>query len=110
MIGCHCPVCLSKNPKDKRLRCSALLTIGGRRILIDTSPDFRQQALTHQIEAIDAIIWTHAHQDHVGGMDDLRPLFMKEKRLFLATCLLQRFKISNFDLDTLSIQTLIPPL
>ena len=79
MIGCHCAVCLSKNPKDKRLRCSALLTIGGRRILIDTSPDFRQQALTHQIEAIDAIVWTHAHQDHVGGMDDLRPLFMKRK-------------------------------
>lgn len=79
MIGCHCPVCESKNPKDKRLRCSALLTMNGKRILIDTSPDFRQQALTHGIETLDAIVWTHAHQDHVGGIDDLRPLFLKRK-------------------------------
>ncbi len=79
MIGCHCPVCLSNNPKDKRLRCSALVTLGGKKILIDTSPDFRQQLLRNGLERVDAIVWTHAHQDHVGGMDDLRPLFLKGK-------------------------------
>ena len=79
MVGCGCPVCQSNNPKDKRLRCSVLLKIGGKSILIDTSPDFRQQALKFGIIKLDGVIWTHAHQDHTGGIDDLRPLFLWNK-------------------------------
>lgn len=79
MVGCDCPVCQSRNPKDRRLRCSALLNIGGKLILIDTSPDFRQQGLRIGLTRLDGVIWTHAHQDHSGGIDDLRPLFLRRK-------------------------------
>ena len=72
MIGCRCEVCVSPNPKNKRLRCSAYVEEGPARILVDCSSDFRQQALTHQIARVDAVFLTHAHSDHVGGLDDLR--------------------------------------
>jgi len=72
-IGCPCVVCTSTNPKDKRLRCSSLLEIYGKRILIDCSPDFREQMLRIDFKPLDAVLITHEHYDHVGGLDDLRP-------------------------------------
>ena len=74
MIGCNCPVCRSADPRDARLRCSALIQIAGKKILIDTGPDFRQQALRHHITRLDAIVITHNHYDHLYGLDDVRPL------------------------------------
>ena len=72
-VGCFCPVCRSEAPEDKRLRCSALVETQGLKILIDVSPDFRQQALKTNITTLDAALITHSHYDHVGGFDDLRP-------------------------------------
>lgn len=72
-IGCHCPVCSSSDPKDKRRRCSALVETRGVRLLVDVSPDFRIQALDTGISYLDAALITHNHYDHVGGFDDLRP-------------------------------------
>lgn len=73
MIGCHCPVCRSTDPRDKRLRPSVLLRFGDSHVLIDTSPDFRYQALRFGIKRLDAILFTHAHADHILGLDDVRP-------------------------------------
>ena len=72
-IGCRCEVCTSRNEKDRRLRSSVLFTVGNKNILIDCGPDFRQQMLRSEVERIDAILLTHAHYDHTGGIDDLRP-------------------------------------
>lgn len=72
-IGCMCRTCQSKDPHDKRLRCSALIETENTRILIDTGPDFRQQMLNLPFRKIDAVLLTHIHYDHVGGIDDLRP-------------------------------------
>lgn len=72
-VGCSCRVCKSEGEKDKRLRTSALLRTMGITILIDPSPDFRAQALAQDIHHIDAVLITHSHYDHVGGLDDLRP-------------------------------------
>lgn len=71
-IGCRCRTCRSTDPKDTRLRPSALITAGETNILIDTSSDFRQQMLRHGIHRIDAVLYTHHHFDHIGGFDDLR--------------------------------------
>lgn len=73
MVGCRCKVCTSPDPHDKRLRPSVLLRLGEKRILIDTGPDFRYQALRYGIEWIDAVLYTHSHADHILGLDDLRP-------------------------------------
>ena len=72
-IGCQCRVCRSTDPKDKRLRCSALVETGQTRLLIDCGPDFRQQMMGQPFRRIDGILITHAHYDHMGGMDDVRP-------------------------------------
>ena len=72
-IGCRCEVCRSADAHDHRLRTSALLETGGRRLLMDCGPDFRQQMLAHGITWLSAVLLTHEHYDHVGGMDDLRP-------------------------------------
>ncbi len=72
-VACACRVCRSESAFDKRLRASVLVKTHGLTLLIDASPDFRQQALTHNIYNIDAAIITHSHYDHVGGLDDLRP-------------------------------------
>jgi len=77
-LGCHCAVCTSPDSRDRRLRPSALVrwTADGREraVMIDTGPDFREQALKAQLSRIDAVFYTHAHADHILGLDDLRPL------------------------------------
>ena len=75
MVGCSCRVCLSDDPRDKRTRASVLIRHGDRNILIDTSPDLRQQALREGITDIDAVLFTHSHADHVNGIDDLRGFY-----------------------------------
>jgi phosphoribosyl 1,2-cyclic phosphate phosphodiesterase len=72
-LGCHCAVCESTDPHDKRTRASALLSWGGHNVVIDTTPDFRFQALRAKIDRLDAVIYTHAHADHIMGLDDIRP-------------------------------------
>lgn len=76
MIGCHCPVCSSTHPRNKRLRPSGLVTVNGKKLLIDTGPDFRAQALAHQIDHLDGVLLTHAHFDHVAGLDELRAYYL----------------------------------
>lgn len=72
-IGCSCEVCTSADARDARLRCSAMLETGGAHILIDCGPDFRTQMLRSPFPKIDALLLTHKHYDHTGGIDDLRP-------------------------------------
>jgi phosphoribosyl 1,2-cyclic phosphate phosphodiesterase len=72
-IGCPCAVCASTDPRDNRLRPSILVSRGGVNVLIDTAPDLRQQALRARISHIDGILYTHAHADHILGLDDVRP-------------------------------------
>jgi len=79
MIGCQCSVCLSNDPRDKRLRPSVYIQYHGRGVLIDTTPDFRQQALRFGIERVDAILYTHSHADHILGLDDVRPFNFRQR-------------------------------
>jgi len=78
-IGCHCAVCTSADPRDNRLRPSILVSYDGRNILIDTTPDFRTQALRIGLDHVDAVLFTHAHADHIMGLDDLRPFNYRQK-------------------------------
>ena len=73
-IGCHCAVCTSGDPHDNRMRTSVLLSRNGQNVVIDTTPDFRTQALRAGISQIEAVLLTHGHADHLMGFDDLRPL------------------------------------
>jgi phosphoribosyl 1,2-cyclic phosphate phosphodiesterase len=73
-IGCDCAVCNSSDPHDRRTRPSVLIEYAGRVVLIDTTPDFREQAIREHIRRLDAIIYTHSHADHILGLDDVRPL------------------------------------
>ena len=73
VVGCRCKTCLSVNPRNTRTRCSSLITLeNGKNILIDTSPDLREQSLRESITKVDAVLFTHAHADHCHGIDDLR--------------------------------------
>jgi phosphoribosyl 1,2-cyclic phosphate phosphodiesterase len=78
-IGCHCDVCTSADPRDNRMRPSILIGYEGRNVLVDTTPDFRTQALRAKIERVDAILFTHAHADHLMGLDDVRPFNFRQK-------------------------------
>lgn len=78
IIGSTHPVCLSENPKDKRLRVSVLIEANGKNIVIDCGPDFRQQMLSNPINHLDAILYTHEHNDHTAGLDDIRPFFFRQ--------------------------------
>ncbi|HMB95649.1 MAG TPA: MBL fold metallo-hydrolase, partial [Tepidisphaeraceae bacterium] len=72
MIGCHCDVCSSTDPHDHRDRPSVLISYNNSNILIDTTPELRLQCIAHRIDMIDAVVYTHAHADHIMGLDDLR--------------------------------------
>jgi phosphoribosyl 1,2-cyclic phosphate phosphodiesterase len=74
MLGCHCDVCRSTNPKNSRYRCSVLIQTPDGNILIDTTPELRMQLLRENIHAVGAVLCTHFHADHVFGLDDVRPL------------------------------------
>lgn len=78
-IGCDCVVCHSSDPRDRRTRPSVLITYNGRNVLIDTTPDFREQAIRENIRQLDAVLYTHTHADHLLGIDDLRPLSFLHK-------------------------------
>ena len=73
VIGCHCDICQSPDPRDQRLRTSALLRVNGLDLVIDCGPDFRQQMLRAGVSKVDAILMTHEHNDHIIGLDDVRP-------------------------------------
>jgi phosphoribosyl 1,2-cyclic phosphate phosphodiesterase len=78
-IGCDCAVCHSIDPYDHRTRPSVLVEYGGKTVLIDSTPDFREQAIREHIRKLDAVIYTHSHADHILGLDDLRPLSFRHK-------------------------------
>jgi len=77
-LGCHCTVCDSTDPQDKRLRPSVLLSRGEQNVVIDTTPDFRTQALRARLDRLDAVVLTHGHADHILGFDDLRPYNIRQ--------------------------------
>lgn len=78
VIGSDHPVCLSSNPKDKRLRVSVLLTWDTHNYVIDCGPDFRAQMLQHKVSSLDGILFTHEHADHTAGIDDIRPFVFRQ--------------------------------
>jgi len=80
VITCECPVCISENEKDKRLRCSLWVEVDGQSIVIDAGPDFRQQMLRAKVPDIDAILITHEHKDHMSGLDDVRAYNFKHQK------------------------------
>lgn len=80
IIACDCDVCHSEDSKDKRLRCSIMITDNEQNFVIDTGPDFRQQMLRQNVKTLRAIIFTHEHKDHLAGMDDVRAFNYREQR------------------------------
>lgn len=88
VVGCHCEVCRSTNPKNKRYRSSLLLDLQGKKILVDAGPDIRIQALQYNIDHLDGVILTHAHHDHSAGLDDLRVYYFRNKESL--PCLLSK--------------------
>jgi phosphoribosyl 1,2-cyclic phosphate phosphodiesterase len=82
IIGCDCEVCTSPDPRDNRLRTSLLVSQGGRNVVIDCGPDFRQQMLRAKVQNLDAVVLTHEHNDHIIGLDDVRPFnFMQNRHM-----------------------------
>jgi len=88
MIGCDCPVCTSDDPRDRRTRTSVLVEVGGKNLLIDTGPELRLQCVACGISRVDAVLYTHAHADHVVGLDDLRQFNHLQKAVL--TCYANR--------------------
>jgi phosphoribosyl 1,2-cyclic phosphate phosphodiesterase len=80
VIGCHCAVCQSSDPHNRRLRSAALVCVEAKKFLIDAGPDLRMQALRWEINTLDGVLFTHAHQDHTAGIDDLRVYHMRTKK------------------------------
>jgi phosphoribosyl 1,2-cyclic phosphate phosphodiesterase len=78
-IGCDCAVCHSSDPHDRRTRPSILVEYGGKSVLIDSTPDFREQAIRAGMRKLDAVLYTHSHADHILGIDDLRPLSFRHR-------------------------------
>ena len=79
-LGCNCGICRSRDKKDERLRSSLLIQHKGKNIMVDISPDFHWQAIKHNIKRIDKIFITHAHQDHIGGLDALNEVYVLNKK------------------------------
>jgi phosphoribosyl 1,2-cyclic phosphate phosphodiesterase len=77
-IGCHCPTCTSTDPRDRRTRTAALIETQGKRLLIDTPPELRLQLVAAGADRVDAVLYTHAHADHVHGIDDLRAISVRQ--------------------------------
>ena len=80
VIACNCKVCTSENPKDKRLRCSILISYNNENFVIDSGPDFRYQMLRENVQTLRAVLFTHEHKDHISGLDDVRAFNFKEER------------------------------
>lgn len=80
VIACDCKVCSSTDQKDKRLRCSVMISIDGQNYCIDSGPDFRQQMLRESVKTLSGILFTHEHKDHVAGLDDVRAFNFREKK------------------------------
>jgi len=80
MIGCDCAVCRSLDPRDQRLRVAVHVAVGGRSLVIDTGPDFRQQMLRARISHLDAVLFTHEHKDHTAGLDDVRAFNFRQQQ------------------------------
>ncbi len=78
-IGCHCRTCTSPDPHDRRTRTAALVEAGGHRLLIDTPPELRLQLVAAGVDGLDAVLFTHAHADHVHGIDDLRAVTVRQR-------------------------------
>ncbi len=72
VVGCKCNVCTSTDPRNRRRRASVLISVQGKNLIIDTPPDFHEQALENQLERVDAVLFTHDHADHIFGLDELR--------------------------------------
>jgi len=79
VVGCRCAVCTSSDPRDRRMRPGLQLDLPGGTIVVDTSPDFREQALRFGVERVDAVLYTHSHADHVFGLDDLRVFNFRQR-------------------------------
>jgi len=111
VIGCDCEVCQSKDARDKRLRCSALVEWHGLHILVDIGPDFRYQTLRANIPKIDAILLTHEHNDHIIGLDDVRPFnFRHQMHILHGELPILGYQFGDFtyltDVKTLSPQAI----
>ena len=85
-LGCDCRVCTSSDPRDRRTRPSIAIRWASHCVLVDTGPDFRQQALREGVNHVDAVLYTHSHADHILGLDDLRPLSFKTQKQDSALC------------------------
>lgn len=93
LVGCYCDVCTSNDPRNYRLRPSALLTYEDQKVLIDCGPDFRLQALRSRLDSLDAVILTHAHHDHTAGIDELRIYNARQRKPL--PCLMSRATCSD---------------
>jgi len=81
VIGCTCNICASKDSRDMRLRTSVMIEYEDTKVVIDTGPDFRRQMLENNFSSIDAVVFTHAHKDHIAGLDDIRPINYLQKKI-----------------------------